>query len=125
MITHLVKGKSIFEKINKCTSSKIFCRNLCEMGQQPLRKFSGRNISTVIFTMHLKKSVTEKSKQSSCINFFVKNNLKKSQIIIMIIIIIIIIIVIINQNNNSRDLFSSSIIRFYRAKENEIKKKEN
>ena len=42
----------------------------------------------------------------------------------MIIIIIIIIIVIINQNNNSRDLFSSSIIRFYRAKENEIKKKQ-
>lgn len=43
----------------------------------------------------------------------------------MIIVIIIIIIVIINQNNNSRDLFSSSIIRFYRVKENEIKKKEN
>ena len=41
----------------------------------------------------------------------------------MIIIIIIIIIVIINQNNNSRDSFSSSIIRFYRAKENEIKKR--
>lgn len=41
----------------------------------------------------------------------------------MIIIIIIIIIVIINQNNNSRDLFFSFIIRFYRVKENEIKKK--
>ena len=64
MITHLIKGKSIFEKINKCTSSKIFCRNLCEMGWQPLRKFFRQKYLHSNFHNAFKKSRSLRNQNS-------------------------------------------------------------